>query len=106
MGFIGRSLQPLRCIGSVALQHVESSQTRDQTCVPLHWQADSYPLHHQRSAAPTSVGEGLLYGNSTPLGSVGFGYTASAPLLLSRGFFSMSLDVEYLFQVDFNLFHQ
>ena len=30
--------------------NVESSWNRDRTCVPLHWQADSYPLHHQRSS--------------------------------------------------------
>lgn len=30
----------------VALQHVESSWTKDGTLCPLHWQEDSYPLHH------------------------------------------------------------
>ena len=34
----------------VALQHVESSQNRDQTTHPLYWQADSYPLYHQESS--------------------------------------------------------
>ena len=33
----------------VTQQHVESSWTRDQICVPLHWQADYYPLHRQGS---------------------------------------------------------
>ena len=37
------------CSGSVAPRHVESSQTRDRTHVPPHWQADSYPLDHQGS---------------------------------------------------------
>ena len=34
--------QWLWCSGSVALHHKESSQTRDQTHVCLHWQGDSY----------------------------------------------------------------
>lgn len=37
---------------SLALRHVESFQTRDQICIPLHWQANSYPLHLQRSPFP------------------------------------------------------
>ena len=36
--------------GFLALKHVESSWTRNQIRVPCHWQADSYPLHHQRSS--------------------------------------------------------
>ena len=36
-------------MGLVAPWHVGSSQTRDWTCVPLHWQTDSNPLYHQRS---------------------------------------------------------
>ena len=35
--------------GLVAPHHVESSQTGDQTCVPLHWQEDSQPLDHHGS---------------------------------------------------------
>ena len=35
---------------------------------------------------------------------MGFDYIVSAPLLPSRGFFFMSLDVEYLFLVDSSLF--
>ena len=35
--------------GLVTQRHVESSWTRDQICVPLHWQADYYPLHLQGS---------------------------------------------------------
>ena len=42
---LGVQVQKLWHTGLVALQHVGSSQTRD----PLHWQADLYPLHHQRS---------------------------------------------------------
>ena len=34
-------------MGSVALQDVESSWTRDGTTCSLHWQANSYPLSHQ-----------------------------------------------------------
>ena len=34
-------------MGSVALQDVESSWTRDGTACSLHWQANSYPLSHQ-----------------------------------------------------------
>ena len=30
-------------MGLAASQHVESSQTKDGTHVPPHWQADSYP---------------------------------------------------------------
>ena len=37
------------CSGLVAPRHVESSQTRDQTPSPLHWQAESQPLDHQGS---------------------------------------------------------
>ena len=38
------------CMGLAAPQHVESSQTRDQTCgAGVHWQTDSYPLYHQGS---------------------------------------------------------
>ena len=37
------------CMGLVALQHVESSQIRDQTRVPLYWQVDSQLLDPQGS---------------------------------------------------------
>ena len=37
----------LRSTGLVALRPAGSSQTRNQTCVPLRWQAGSHPLHHQ-----------------------------------------------------------
>jgi len=36
-------------MGLAALQHVESSQIRDQTGISLHWQAYSLPLSHQGS---------------------------------------------------------
>ena len=38
----------------VAPSHAESPQARDWTCVSssLHWQADSYLLHHQGSPPP------------------------------------------------------
>ena len=39
----------LSSCGSRAQLHVGSSQTRAQNPCPLHWQADSQPLHHQGS---------------------------------------------------------
>ena len=46
-------LQELWCTGLVALQHVESSQTRDWTCVPsigrqipVHWATREVPFSH------------------------------------------------------------
>ena len=36
--------------GLVAPWHVGPSQTRDRTCVPLHWQADALSPDHQGSA--------------------------------------------------------
>ena len=39
--------QQLKRMGLDAPQHVGSSQTRDQTLCPLHWQADNHPLRHQ-----------------------------------------------------------
>ena len=46
----GHQLQHERSVvaGLAALQHVESSQTRDGlNLCPLHWQVDSYPLLYQ-----------------------------------------------------------
>ena len=40
--------------GLVALQHVESSQTRDHPR-PLHWQADSEPLDDQGNPRSSSL---------------------------------------------------
>ena len=40
--------QSLWHMGLVALQHVDYSKTRDQTCL-LHWQADSLALSHEGS---------------------------------------------------------
>ena len=45
--------QQLWCTGLAAQQHVESSWTRDQTCV-LRWQADSHPLGYQEIAERNS----------------------------------------------------
>ena len=45
----GAQAQQLWLTGPVAPRHVGSSQTRARTCVPLHWQANSQPLHHQGS---------------------------------------------------------
>jgi len=36
-------------MGLVTPQHVKSSQIQGLNPRPLHWQADSYPLHHQGS---------------------------------------------------------
>ena len=36
-------------MGLLALQHVESTLTRDRTLCPLHWQTDSEPLDDQGS---------------------------------------------------------
>ena len=41
-------------MGLVAPRHVGSSQIRDQTRVPLHWQADFHPLYHQGSPINSS----------------------------------------------------
>ena len=43
-------LQQLWHMGLAALQHVQSSQTRDQNPCSLHWQVDSYRLYHPGSA--------------------------------------------------------
>ena len=41
--------QKLWPTGLVAPRQVGPSRARDQTCVPLHWQANSFPLDHQGS---------------------------------------------------------
>ena len=63
---LGVQVQKLGHMGVVALQHVGSSQTRD----PLHWQADLYPLHHQRSPVfPHCILLLALASNGFPQGS-------------------------------------
>ena len=46
-GSRAHGFQQLWRSGLVAPQHVESPQSRDQTCFPSHWQVDSRPLDHQ-----------------------------------------------------------
>ena len=46
-GVVAHRLQEWWRTGLVALRHVGSSWTRDQTCVP--WVGDSLPLSHQQS---------------------------------------------------------
>ena len=51
LGFsgFGTETQYLWRMGLVAPQHVESSGTKDQICVPLHWQVGSYPVRHLKN---------------------------------------------------------
>ena len=69
-----------------ALQHVESSRTRDQTCVPCTGKG-SYPLYHQReSSVPRGNGSYLPPPVPLPswLGHVGQVLFSLALVLLSR----------------------
>ena len=50
MGPRAHGLQWLQLMDSVTVQYVGSSWARGRTRVPLHWQADSQPLDHQRSS--------------------------------------------------------
>ena len=47
--------------GLVAPRHAGSSRTRARTPCPLHWQADSQPVHHQGS--PQDVFHRIIYIN-------------------------------------------
>ena len=71
-GFSCWGAQALGCVGLstwghmglVALQHVGSSRTRDQTHVPC-WQADAYPLYHGESP-------GSVFNNSKGVSETGW----------------------------------